>query len=173
MIIERVLTMNSEETNIVNSDVVDEKPKRRGRPPKSATVEPTVEDTNAAEVLEISEGEEPSPKVVENKVVNNSEITEKAALENSETLEENSETLEENEEDLTRTVYDEHPAVKFVEAKRAVSLYKSPNENTLLTAVAGTVAVVGNPVNGFVNVRVGLRGVGTFNGYIKKSDILG
>ena len=166
MIIERVLTMNSEETNIVNSDVVDEKPKRRGRPPKSATVEPAVEDTDAAEVLEISEGEEPSPKVVENKVVNNSEITEEAALENSE-------TLEENEEDLTRTVYDEHPAVKFVEAKRAVSLYKSPNENTLLTAVAGTVAVVGNPVNGFVNVRVGLRGVGTFNGYIKKSDILG
>ena len=166
MIIERVLTMNSEETNIVNSDVVDEKPKRRGRPPKSATVEPAVEDTDAAEVLEISEGEEPSPKVVENKVVNNSEITEEAALETSE-------TLEENEEDLTRTVYDEHPAVKFVEAKRAVSLYKSPNENTLLTAVAGTVAVVGNPVNGFVNVRVGLRGVGTFNGYIKKSDILG
>ena len=158
--------MNSEETNIVNSDVVDEKPKRRGRPPKSATVEPTVEDTDAAEVLEISEGEEPSPKVVENKVVNNSEITEEAALETSE-------TLEENEEDLTRTAYDEHPAVKFVEAKRAVSLYKSPNENTLLTAVAGTVAVVGNPVNGFVNVRVGLRGVGTFNGYIKKSDILG
>lgn len=158
--------MNSEETNIVNSDVVDEKPKRRGRPPKSATVEPTVEDTDAAEVLEISEGGEPSPKVVENKVVNNSEITEEAALENSE-------TLEENEEDLTRTVYDEHPAVKFVEAKRAVSLYKSPNENTLLTAVAGTVAVVGKPVNGFVNVRVGLRGVGTFNGYIKKSDILG
>lgn len=158
--------MNSEETNIVNSDVVDEKPKRRGRPPKSATVEPPVEDTDAAEVLEISEGEEPSPKVVENKVVNNSEITEEAALETSE-------TLEENEEDLTRTVYDEHPAVKFVEAKRAVSLYKSPNENTLLTAVAGTVAVVGNPVNGFVNVRVGLRGVGTFNGYIKKSDILG
>lgn len=158
--------MNSEETNIVNSDVVDEKPKRRGRPPKSATVEPTVEDTDAAEVLEISEGEEPSPKVVENKVVNNSEITEEAALETSE-------TLEENEEELTRTVYDEHPAVKFVEAKRAVSLYKSPNENTLLTAVAGTVAVVGNPVNGFVNVRVGLRGVGTFNGYIKKSDILG
>lgn len=158
--------MNSEETNIVNSDVVDEKPKRRGRPPKSATVEPTVEDTDAAEVLEISEGEEPSPKVVENKVVNNSEITEEAALETSE-------TLEENKEDLTRTVYDEHPAVKFVEAKRAVSLYKSPNENTLLTAVAGTVAVVGNPVNGFVNVRVGLRGVGTFNGYIKKSDILG
>ena len=158
--------MNSEETNIVNSDVVDEKPKRRGRPPKSATVEPTVEDTDAAEVHEISEGEEPSPKVVENKVVNNSEITEEAALETSE-------TLEENEEDLTRTVYDEHPAVKFVEAKRAVSLYKSPNENTLLTAVAGTVAVVGTPVNGFVNVRVGLRGVGTFNGYIKKSDILG
>lgn len=166
MIIERVLTMNNEETNIVNSDVVDEKPKRRGRPPKSATVEPTVEDTDAAEVLEISEGEEPSPKVIEDQVVNNSEITEEAALETSE-------TLEENEEDLTRTVYDEHPAVKFVEAKRAVSLYKSPNENTLLTAVAGTVAVVGNPVNGFVNVRVGLRGVGTFNGYIKKSDILG
>lgn len=158
--------MNNEETNIVNSDVVDEKPKRRGRPPKSATVEPTVEDTDAAEVLEISEGEEPSPKVIEDQVVNNSEITEEAALETSE-------TLEENEEDLTRTVYDEHPAVKFVEAKRAVSLYKSPNENTLLTAVAGTVAVVGNPVNGFVNVRVGLRGVGTFNGYIKKSDILG
>lgn len=152
--------MNSEETNIVNSDVVDEKPKRRGRPPKSATVEPT------AEVLEISEREEPSLKVIEDNVVNNSEIIQEAVVETSE-------TLEENDKDLTRTVYDEHPAVKFVETKRAVSLYKSPNENTLLTAVSGTMAVVGKPVNGFVNVRVGLRGVGTFNGYIKKSDILG
>lgn len=158
--------MNSEETNIVNSDVVDEKPKRRGRPPKSATVETIVENTDAAEVLEISEGEEPSLKVVEDKVVNDSEITKEAAVETSK-------TLEENTEDMTKTVYNEHPAVKFVEAKRAVSLYKAPNENTLLTAVSGTVAVVGEPVNGFVNVRVGLRGVGTFNGYIKKSDILG
>ena len=166
MIIERVLTMNSEETNIVNSDVVDEKPKRRGRPPKSATVEHIVEDTDTTKVFEISEGEESSSKVIEDKVVNNSEITKEATVETSE-------TLEETDEDLTKTVYDEHPVVKFVEAKRAVSLYKSPNEHTLLTAVSGTVAVVGEPVNGFVNVRVGLRGVGTFNGYIKKSDILG
>lgn len=158
--------MNSEETNIVNSDVVDEKPKRRGRPPKSATVEPIVENTDAAEVFEISEREEPSLKVVEDKVVNDSEITKESTVETSK-------TLEENTEDLTKTVYNEHPAVKFVETKRAVSLYKAPNANTLLTAVSGTVAVVGEPVNGFVNVRVGLRGVGTFNGYIKKSDILG
>lgn len=158
--------MNSEETNIVNSDVVDEKPKRRGRPPKSATVEPIVEDTNTTKVFEISEGEEPSSKVIEDKVVNNSEIAKEVAVETSE-------TLEETEEDLTKAAYDEHPSVKFVEVKKAVSLYKSPNENTLLTAVSGTVAVVGEPVNGFVNVRVGLRGVGTFNGYINKSDILG
>lgn len=158
--------MNSEETNIVNSDVVDEKPKRRGRPPKSATVEPIVENTDAVEVLEISEGEEPSLKVVEDKVVNDSEITEEATVETSK-------ALEENTEDLTKTVYNEHPEVKFVETRRAVSLYKAPNANTLLTSVSGTVAVVGEPVNGFVNVRVGLRGVGTFNGYIKKSDILG
>lgn len=158
--------MNNEETNIVNSEVVDEKPKRRGRPPKSTAVEPIVEDSDTTKVFEISEGEEPSSKVIEDEVVNNSEITKESTVETSE-------TLEENAEDPTETEYDEHPAVKFVEAKRAVSLYKSPNENTLLTAVAGTVAVVGKPVNGFVNVRVGLRGVGTFNGYIKKSDILG
>mgnify|MGYP006912272773 CR=1 FL=1 len=165
--------MNSEETNIVNSDVVDEKPKRRGRPPKAATVETVVEDTESTEVSEISEGEESSPKVIEDEVVNDSEITEEATVETSEAVDEPEEVVEEAEEDLSKTVYDEHPAVKFVEAKRAVSLYKSPNENTLLTAVSGTVAVVGEPVNGFVNVRVGLRGVGTFNGYIKKSDILG
>lgn len=155
--------MNSEETNIVNSDVVDEKPKRRGRPPKSATVEPIVEDVDATRVLEISEEEESSSKVIEDNVVNNSEINKETEVETSKAT----------DEDLTKTVYDEHPVVKFVEAKRALSLYKSPNENTLLTAVSGTVAVVGEPVNGFVNVRVGLRGVGTFNGYIKKSDILG
>ena len=172
--------MNSEETNIVNSDVVDEKPKRRGRPPKAATVETVVEAIETTEVSEISEGEESSPKVIEDEVVNDSEIAEEATVETSEVvdtseeaMDETEETVEEAEEDLSKTVYDEHPAVKFVEAKRAVSLYKSPNENTLLTAVSGTVAVVGEPVNGFVNVRVGLRGVGTFNGYIKKSDILG
>lgn len=165
--------MNSEETNIVNSDVVDEKPKRRGRPPKSAAVETVVEATESIEVSEISEGEESSPRVIEDKVVNDSEISAEAVVETSESADEPEETVDEIEEDLSKTVYDEHPAVKFVEAKRAVSLYKSPNENTLLTAVSGTVAVVGQPVNGFVNVRVGLRGVGTFNGYIKKSDILG
>lgn len=165
--------MNSEETNIVNSDVVDEKPKRRGRPPKSAAVDAVVESTESIEVSEISEGEESSPRVIEDEVVNDSEITEEATVETSEVVNETEELVEEDEEDLSKTVYEEHPAVKFVEAKRAVSLYKSPNENTLLTAVSGTVAVVGQPVNGFVNVRVGLRGVGTFNGYIKKSDILG
>ena len=160
--------MNSEETNIVNSDVVDEKPKRRGRPPK------------ATAVSEISEGVESAPKVIENEVINDSEIAEEATVETAETedeseaaTDETEQAVEEPKEDMSKTVYDEHPAVKFVEAKRAVSLYKSPNENTLLTAVSGTVAVVGEPVNGFVNVRVGLRGVGTFNGYIKKSDILG
>lgn len=165
--------MNSEETNIVNSDVVDEKPKRRGRPPKSAAVETVVEAAESIEVSEISEGEESSPRVIEDEVVNDSEISAEAVVETSESADEPEETVDEIEEDLSKTVYDEHPAVKFVEAKRAVSLYKSPNENTLLTAVSGTVAVVGQPVNGFVNVRVGLRGVGTFNGYIKKSDILG
>lgn len=165
--------MNSEETNIVNSDVVDEKPKRRGRPPKSAAVETVVEAAESIEVSEISEGEESSPRVIEDEVVNDSEITEEATVETSEVVNETEKVVEEAEEDLSKTVYEEHPAVKFVEAKRAVSLYKSPNENTLLTAVSGTVAVVGQPVNGFVNVRVGLRGVGTFNGYIKKSDILG
>lgn len=169
--------MNNEETNIVNSDVVDEKPKRRGRPPKSTTVETVVE---AAETAEISEGGESSPKVVDDEVVHDSEITEEATVKTAESEDaleaatgETAQAVEEAEEDLSKTVYDEHLAVKFVEAKRAVSLYKSPNENTLLTAVSGTVAVVGEPVNGFVNVRVGLRGVGTFNGYIKKSDILG
>lgn len=165
--------MNSEGTNIVNSDVVDEKPKRRGRPPKSAAVETVVEAAESIEVSEISEGEESSPRVIEDEVVNDSEISAEAVVETSESADEPEETVDEIEEDLSKTVYDEHPAVKFVEAKRAVSLYKSPNENTLLTAVSGTVAVVGQPVNGFVNVRVGLRGVGTFNGYIKKSDILG
>lgn len=108
--------------------------------------------------------------VVEDKVVDTANVSEQADTELDQATE-----ISNNSTDANCKVVDtsiKSDPIKSTESqqyslKQPVTFYQGANKNTALTSILGIIDVVGEPINGFIPVVCGIRGVGRATGYIE------
>lgn len=126
-------------------------------------VEPTVEDVPAMD-----------EDVVEAKVVETANVSEAADIDLDRAAELTDDSAAAGckvSDEPTESVQIEPTECQQYSLKQPVTFYQGANKHTALTSVLGIIDVVGEPINGFIPVICGIRGVGKATGYIEASVI--
>lgn len=149
--------------------------------PVDTTEEEDVVDASAAEATEVTESTVTEPETD----VDTSNVAEPSAdaTESNTVGANDTDNSTETSDDATKLTSDDTDSTNSEsesavsetcstwELKQPTPIYRGANKNTGFANISGVVEVKGEPVNGFVAVSCGIKGVGKVDGYIESAYV--